>query len=137
MSILLLAFEAALYPTLLAAVVVLLAQPRRRRLLATYLIGGLTVSIVAGLVIVLALDGSELVTSEKSGLSWRADLAIGGLAILVAVAIATRADRRVRERRRRRMAGQAKPGDSKPKGEPWYERVLARGSVPIVFVASL
>jgi hypothetical protein len=145
-QLLFLALEAALYPTLLAAVVILLAQPRPARLLGAYLAGGLTISIGLGLVIVFAL--SDAVNSQSSGLSWGADLAIGGLALLLAVVLATRADDRFRERRKRRAAvaagGKAAatnraaatnpPADKK---EPWSERILARGSVPIVFAAGL
>jgi hypothetical protein len=135
---LVLALGAAFYPTLLAAVVILLAQPRPRRLLLAYLAGALTISILAGLVIVFVLSGTELVTSERSGLSWRADLAVGGLAILLAVALATRADQRFRERRRRRR--EEAPQEQAPsdrRKEPWSERLLARGSIPIVFGAAL
>lgn len=139
MSLLVLALEAAIYPTLLAAVVILLAQPRPRRLLGSYLAGGLTISILAGLIIVFTLEDSELVTSERSGLSWRGDLALGGLAILLAVAVATRADERFRARRRRRKHGATANTAVQIEGrsEPWSERLLARGSVPIVFGAAL
>jgi hypothetical protein len=138
MSLLLLAFEAAIYPTLLAAVVILLAQPRPRRLLTAYLAGGMTVSVVAGLVIVFVLSGTELVTSQRSGLSWRADLAVGGLAILLAVALATRADQRFRERRRRRRTqAPGEPASANRRKEPWSERLLTQGSIPIVFGAAL
>jgi hypothetical protein len=136
-QLLFLALEAALYPTLLAAVVILLAQPRPRQLLAAYLCGGLVVSIGLGLVIVFALEGA--VTSQSSVLSWGADLAVGGLALLLAVALSVRADERVRERRRRRRVAAGRvpatpPADDK---EPWSARILARGSVPIVFAAGL
>jgi Sap-like sulfolipid-1-addressing protein len=138
MTVLLLALEAAVYPTLLAAVVILLGQPRPRRLLATYLAGGLTVSISFGLVAVFALKGTGLTKSQSSGLSWGADLAVGGLALLLAVALATRADERVRRRR----AGVEKRAEKRAEkaassGEPWSERILARGSVPIVFAAAI
>jgi hypothetical protein len=138
-SLFVLAVGAAIYPTLLAAVVILLAQPRPRRLLVAYLAGGMTISIAAGLVIVFALDGSELVTSERSGLSWRADLALGGLALLLGVALATRADERFRQRRRRhrRQASADPPPQGGERKEPWSERLLARGSVPLVFGAAL
>ena len=72
-EIFLLAVYAALYPTLLAAVVILLAQSHPRRLLTVYLLGGMTVSIVAGLVIVFALSDSDwLKHGEHSSLSWKA-----------------------------------------------------------------
>lgn len=148
MSLLLLAFEAALYPTLLAAVVILLQLERPVRLIGAYLAGGMVVSVGLGLAIVYALDGSTLVQSNSSLLSWAADLAIGGLALLAAVALATHADermraRRARHRRERALAhagGRELPPEPEPERtevEPWSQRILARGSVPIVFVAAL
>lgn len=133
MQLVLLALYAAFYPTLLAAVVLLLSQPRRLTLLSAYLAGGLTISIGLGLAIIAALDGSDAVHSSSSGLSWGADLAVGGLALLLAVALSTRADERARNRRRQRH-----PPKPKAEGhEPWSERLMARGSVPIVFAAAL
>jgi hypothetical protein len=135
-ELLLLALYAALYPTLLAAVVILLAQARPRRLLTVYVIGGMLVSIGAGLVIVFVLSGSGLLEhGESSGLSWKGDLTIGGLALLAAVALALRADQRMRERRRRRKG--PKPEPEEKHEEPWSQRILARGSMPIVFGVAL
>jgi preprotein translocase subunit SecY len=107
--------------------VILPNQPRRLILLSTYLAAGLTISVAIGLGIVLALKSSGTLRSERSGLSWTTDLAIGGLALLLAVALATRADARVAQRRKARAE----------KREPIPQRVLARGSVPIVLLASL
>jgi hypothetical protein len=140
LEILFLALEAALYPTLLAAVVILLSTPRPRRLLSAYLAGGLVVSVGLGLLIVKALESSGAIKNEGSGLSWGADLAIGGLALLLAVALGTRQDQRLRERRRRRReaAGKGKPESANDdKKEPWSTRILARGSVSLVFFAGL
>src|SRR5215210_1116918 len=108
MQVFILALEAGLYPTLLAAVVILLAQPRPRRLLSAYLAGGMTISIGLGLVIVFALEGSNAVSSERSGLSWTSDLAVGGLALLLAVALAMKADQRVVQSRQRRKSAAGK-----------------------------
>ena len=137
MQLLLLALDAALYPTLLAAVVILLAQPRPARLIGAYLGGGLIVSVGLGLAIVSLLDGSGKLKNEQAGLSVGADLAVGGLALLLAVALATRQDQKVRERRRRRHPSPEPPVDAAPKAEPWTQRILARGSVPIVFAAAM
>jgi hypothetical protein len=139
MSVLLLALEAALYPTLLAAVVILLGQPRPRRLIGAYLAGGLTISIGFGLVFVFAFKGSDTTSTTSSALSREMDLVVGGLALLLAVALATRADERVRAGRARRKAaaGKAPPEKSSDSEEPWSQRILARGSVPIVFGAAL
>ena len=127
LQLLVLALDAALYPTLLAAVVILLSQPRRRTLLTAYLAGGLTISIGLGLAIIAVLEGTNAVHDSRSGVSTSVDLAIGGLALLLAVALATRADARFR---RERAAGDDKK-------EPLAQRVLSRGSAPIVFVAAL
>ncbi len=132
MQVLLLALDAALYPTLLAAVVILLSQPRRLALLSAYLAGGLTISIGVGLGLVYVFERSGALTSSRSGLSWIADLVGGGLALLLALALVTRADARVLERRR---AG--RPAQDVEHKEPWSRRLLARGSVPVVFLSAL
>ncbi len=133
----LLALDAALYPTLLAAVVILLGQERPVRLLAAYLAGGMLISVGLGLVIVLVLGGSGKF-SESSGLSWTADLAIGGLTLLAAVALSLRADQRLRARRAARRARKhPEPPPPEDERDPWSQRILARGSVPIVFAAAL
>ncbi|MFL5816515.1 MAG: GAP family protein [Conexibacter sp.] len=148
MSLLVLAFEAALYPTLLAAVVILLSLERPARLIAAYLAGGMTISITLGILIVEFLGGTNLVENEQSLLSWTGDLVIGGLAVLLAVALATHADDRMRERRSARRAAPAPvpsggtpaataPVVDAPNAEPWSQRILARGSVPVVFVAAV
>lgn len=134
MSLLLLALEAALYPTLLAAVVILLALERPAVLLAAYLAGGLVISIGLGLLIVLVLGGS--IDSQSSGLSYGADLTVGGLALVLAVVLATNADTRLRERRRRRRPSPVPDPDAVAR-EPWSQRILARGSLPIVFLAAM
>src|SRR5437764_12398887 len=104
MDLVLLAFEAAIYPTLLAAVVLLLSQPRPARLLGAYLAGGMIMSIGLGLAIVAALQDSHAVGGSRSAPSWVADLVVGALALLVAVVLATGADKRLRSRRQGRRA---------------------------------
>jgi hypothetical protein len=126
-EVFLLALEAAIYPTLIAAAFVLLTQPRPRRLLAIYVLAGLSISITAGLVIVFALKGSKLVQTDSSGPSWIADLVVGALALLAAVALRMRFDERIRRPKE-------KPRSTE---EPWSERILARGSVPLVVISAL
>jgi hypothetical protein len=136
LQLLILALEAALYPTLLAAVVILVSQPRPKRLLGAYLVGGFTISILAGCAIVYGLEHSGTLDSSSSGLSWGADIVLGGLALLLAVALARRADIRFAERRRSRHPEQPPDPDAETK-EPWAQRILARGSTPLVFLAGL
>ena len=76
-------------------------------LVSAYLSGGMVISIGLGLAVVAALEGSHQVKKSTSGLSWGADLAVGGLALLLAVALAMRADERVRRHRRRARSGKA------------------------------
>src|SRR5213078_960287 len=103
------------------------------QLITAYLLGGLTISIGLGLGIIAALKDSGQLNSSSSGLSWQTDLAVGGLALLLAVALAIRADERLRERRK----GMHPPKDEHDDREPWSQRILSRGSVPIVFFAAL
>jgi len=70
--------------------------------------------------------------SSQSATNWVADLVVGGLALLVAVALSTRADVRLKARR----AGRRPPPAHEDR-EPWSQRILARGSVPLVFVAGV
>ncbi len=133
LQLLLLALDAALYPTLLAAVVILLNQPRRLALMSAYLAGGLIISIGVGLLVVFGLEGA--VHGSHSAVSWTVDLAVGGLALLLAVALATRADARFAERRKGSSAGAVDPNAHK--GEPVMQRILARESTPLVFIAAL
>jgi hypothetical protein len=136
LQLLVLALDAALYPTLLAAVVILLAQEHPRRLLGAYLAGGLTISIGLGLALVFALEDSNwLKHGQSSGVSWKVDLTIGGLAVLAALTLTLRWDQRLRERRQRRKAARADPDAEQQ--EPWSHRLLAGGSAPLVFFAAL
>jgi hypothetical protein len=124
------ALDAALYPTLLAVVALLLSRPRRRPLLTAYLAGGLTISIAIGVALVALLHGSGALDGDRPGLSWISDLAIGGLAVLLAVALATRADTRLKTRR---WGGSRR----REEHEPLIERVMAQGSVPIAVLVTV
>jgi len=129
-----LALYAAVYPALLAAVGILLASPRRQQLLTAFLVAGMTVSVAAGVGIVVLIRGSGAVEHPGSGWSWGTDLVVGALALVLALALATHAWQRVRARRatRRRAAGVTGSGSA-----PWSQRLLARGSLPIVVAASV
>src|SRR6478672_4943912 len=110
----------------MAAVVILLHHPNRRRLLAAYLGAGMLLSIGLGLAIVSAMKSSGAFQTGSSTLSWTADLALGGLALLAAWGLSARVDERLLARRRARRP--APPPD--PGREPWSQRILARGTTP-------
>ena len=132
LQLLVLALDAALYPTLLAVVVILLRQPRRVRLLSTYLATGLIVSVGVGLALVFVLEG--VLTKGHHQADPIIDLTVGGLALLLAVALATHVDARLAARR----AKSAQPAEATTqKGEPVMQRLLARQSTPIVALAAV
>lgn len=124
------AFTAALNPTLLGATTVMLLLDHPKRLLLGYLLGAMMTSITLGLVIVFALDGSSSATSTtQNTLSPAADLALGGILLVVAYVIrpgrATRQSGRLAERRQ-----EAK----EEKGPPRWERALSKGTARTTFV---
>ena len=79
-----LALAAAAYPTLLAGVVVILAQPRPWRLLLGFLAGGMTISVVCGVVIVAAIRQSNRVVGVETTTRPVVDIVIGLLSLGVA-----------------------------------------------------
>jgi hypothetical protein len=127
-TVLLLAFAAALNPTLLAVTTVILLLPEPKPLLIGYLIGALMTSITLGLLIVFKLQGTSIADTAQNTLSPAADFAVGGLFLAVAYVLVTGRDRGVRERRAARKA------DKEPSGPPRWQRFLSRGSSRDAFV---
>jgi hypothetical protein len=123
-------------PTLLAAVTVMLLLPSPKRLMFGYLLGAYTAGISLGLAIVFALQGTGFASTGRNTISPAEDIVLGGLAILVAVLLATDRDRPLRERKARRKAAkvEAKGGEEK---ESLPLRLLGRGSPRIAFVVGL
>lgn len=126
-DIFLLAFLAALYPTLLAATTVMLMLPHPKRLLLGYLLGAALTSITLGLLIVFTLQDSSVVSTTQHQLGPGADLVLGGLALVVAFVLGTGRDERLAERRRARKAA------GEPAGPPRWQRTLSRGSARATF----
>jgi hypothetical protein len=83
-GVFLLAAVSALDAGLLTAAVVLLGRPQPARQLGAYLIGGMGFSIIFGLVIVLALHGSNLLRGRAQAII---EVVTGALLLVVAVAV--------------------------------------------------
>ncbi|HEY2161584.1 MAG TPA: GAP family protein [Solirubrobacteraceae bacterium] len=134
-----LALYAAVYPALLAAVGILLASPRRNRLLTAFLVVGMTVSVGWGIGIVLLIHGSGAVRDKGSGWSWGTDLAVGIVALLLALGLATHAWGWLRGWRAARRSDREdlERGSASGDREPWSRRLLGRGSLPVVIMASV
>ncbi len=127
-DVFLLAFLAALYPTLLAATTVMLMLPHPKRLLLGYLAGAAMTSVTVGLVIVFALRHAGLVKSTQVTLGPTEDIALGCLALVVAYVLGSGRDRPFEERRRERKAAKG------PQEPPRWQRTLNRGSARVTFV---
>jgi hypothetical protein len=93
----------------------------------------MTVSVCAGLGIVLLIHGSGAVAHPGSGWSWGTDLAVGLFALALGAALGTHVPQRVRARRASSKPA-AVPTEER---EPWSHRLLARGSLPIVVVSAV
>jgi MFS family permease len=129
-NVLVLAIASAVSPAILAVVIVVLHRPRPRRLLAAYLFGGMLTSIVVGMAIVRSLHGLAVLSGPSPAADPIVNFTVGLLALIVAYVLATDRDARLEERRRSRR-------DARPERDPWSQRVLDRGTVPIAFAVGV
>ena len=116
-----LALAAAVYPPLLAGIIILLARDKPVAMLAAFMAGGMVVTFVLGLLIVLVL-GDWLSNRSQNSSSPIVDIVIGILSLLGAFLL----HRRIRERERGvvRVAKKPKDGPSRTQlmlneGTPW------------------
>ena len=129
-DVFLLAFLAALYPSLLAATTVMLLMPHPKRLLLGYLCGAAMTSVTLGLVIVFALRHAGLTRTTQVTLSPVEDIALGCLALAIAFVLNSGRDKKLVERRRERKAAKGKV----KAGPPRWQQALGRGSARTTFV---
>ncbi len=141
LSILPLAFAAAVYPTLLAGVVAILTRPQPRPLLLGFLAGGWAMSLTCGLVIVFVLDGVVSTSSQRSAKP-TVDAIIGALSLVLAAVLWRRRGRekppgsRGQEVQQHGHAGDGSRGDSRA-GESKTSRVLTHGSAKAAFMIGM
>lgn len=132
LTLVLLALAAAVYPTLLAGVILILGNPRPLRMLFGFLVGGLTISMIAGIGIVRAIESSGAVGRSNHTTKPVVSIVLGSVSLLVAWGIASGAiNRRLRKHRR------AKPDPPAPPKPSMANRALSRGSITMAFVAGL
>jgi len=126
-TVILLSLTSAANPTLIAATTVMLLLPNPKRLMLGYLLGALMTSITLGLVIVFALEETQSVNTTQRTVSPAVDIALGVMAIVLALVLSSaRADRALQWRRERR--------ETHPKGPPRWQRELSKGSPRVTFV---
>jgi hypothetical protein len=129
-NVLVLALISAISPAILAVVIVVLTRPNPRLLLLAFLVGGMATSVAVGLAIVASLNESHLLSGSSPAADPIVNFTVGALALIVAYVLATNRDARFEQRRREHRA-------SRPPRDPWSERVLSRGNVPIAFVVGI
>jgi hypothetical protein len=127
-EILLLAFLAALNPTLLAATTVMLLLPHPGRLMVGYWLGAMLMSVTLGIVIIYALEGSSVVETTRTTVSPVTNFVLAALMFILASVLATGRDKRVEQRRKRRKATQE---NKKP---PKWQQQLSKGTARTTFV---
>ena len=126
-----LSLTAALNPTLLAAVTVMLSLLKPKRLLTGYLAGAAITSITCGLLLVFALHGTHTSSTAKHTVDPVVNIALGTLALLVALVLATgRGERRRARSARKREA-------AKDKAPPRWKRQMSKGGARDTFVVGV
>jgi hypothetical protein len=131
--IILLAFGAAVFPTLLACVAIMISRPEPRRLLLAFYAGGLLTSLASGIVVLaLFANGSDVLGSTTSTPHPATSMIAGVLALLFAWLMAsTRGRARVDRWRSSHPRRGAKPNEQK--GPSWAERHLGQASAKVAF----
>jgi hypothetical protein len=131
-ELVLLALAAAVYPTLLAGVILILRRPDPLKMLTAFLIGGITISTVAGIAIFEALKSSGAVNKSHQSSKPVVDIVIGVISLLVAWGIwSGHIGGGLREDAPRERDGARRGSPS------WTERALGRGSATAAFIAGL
>jgi hypothetical protein len=132
LRIVLLAFGAAIFPALLACVAILLSRPDPRRLILAFYLGGLLVSIAAGIVVLGVFEGGgEVAGSTSDSPHGTVSIIVGTLGLLFAWLLVSARGRRLIDRWRSRLP-QRHPRTHE--GPSWVERRLDRANVRVAFV---
>jgi len=99
-NVLLLGAVAGLDPANVGAVAFILSRRRPGSLLVAYLVGGLGISLIAGVVVLFVLKGAGV--GSKSTVPPEIEVAVGALALVVAVLVGTGVAARLRDREQAR-----------------------------------
>ena len=118
-----LAVASAFWPILLVVVLVALRAPHPVRLLASFLVAALLTTLTVGLVIIYALQGTDLVSTSRDSFDPAVQIAVGSIAIVAAILI-------------RRRSANAPAVESPAADSGRIEQMLERGA-PLAFVAGI
>jgi Sap, sulfolipid-1-addressing protein len=128
-EVVLFSFASALNPTLLAATTVMLLLPHPDRLMLGYWLGAMAMSIASGLLLIYALQSTDLGSTTKHTLTPAEDFALAAVALIVACLVGSGVAERLRTRRTTRR--------NKPKKDPRWEQRIRTGNVATAFVLGL
>ncbi len=132
-QIILLAFGAAIFPTLLACVAIMLSRPQPRALLLGFYLGGLLTSVISGIVVLSLFNNGNSIGGTTTSTSSPGVYIVSGLiALLFSWLMASDRGRSYLARRREhhpRKHSQPKPQT----GPSRIERTLSRASARTAF----
>ena len=131
-NLILLALAAAVYPTLLAGVILILSRPHPLRMMFAFLIGGMTISIAAGIGIAKWLEDSGAVTPSHPSTAPVLDIVAGAISLVMAWGI-----RSGRIRGDYVKSVKAKRQSQRADKPSLTERALGGGSVTMAVIAGV
>jgi hypothetical protein len=115
-------------------VILILTRPQPVRLLAAFLVGGMATSVIVGLIVLTAIDGSGAVEgSTGKSVSPAIDIVVGLLSLALAFAVATGRDLPFADRRAARKQAKAAAAADAESKDPWTQRILTRDSLWLAF----
>jgi hypothetical protein len=129
LEILLLALASMFWPTLITVVVLALRVPHPIKILLWFVAGGLLTTVSIGLVLVFTLQGSDFVSGSKPPANPVLNIALGLLAIAIALVVA-------RRRGSRTNASSPAEPDTASKTPSFTERAVQRGAA-VAFLAGV
>ena len=131
-KVVVLALGAAFFPALLACVAILVSRPEPHRLILAFYLGGLLMSVTAGLVVLKVFqDGGGILGSDSGGPDGNVTIVVGLVGLFFAWLLASRRGRGLLEdwRARHPRRRPAKRGE----GPSWVERRLDGATMGITF----
>ena len=130
-QIVLLAFAAAVFPTLIACVAVMISRPEPRGLLLAFYLGGLISSLTSGVVVLVYFnDGHTVLGSTSSTPSPGTSITAGLVSLLLAWLMASRRGHGLLDQWRSRHPRR----HEQKQGPSWAERHLNRANARVAFV---
>ena len=129
-KIVLLAFAAAVFPTLIACVAIMISRPEPRGLLLAFYAGGLIASMTSGIFVLAAFnDGDAVLSSTTSTPNPGTSILAGLVSLLLASLMASGRGHALLDRWRSRRPRRRE----QKKGPSWAERHLNRASTRVAF----